>query len=239
MSEYELGRIAAVIPAFDAGQWVGDVVRRTLRELEPVIVVDDGSSDDTAAVAEAAGALLLRHEINRGKGAALWTAFHRLFDEEGFDAVLTLDADGQHLPEEIPRLVAAAPGADLVLGSRDHLFQEMSTVRRWSNTLSSRAISFAAGRPLADVQTGFRVYARRLWDRIGFPEGRFEAESAVVVRAARSGLTVRAVPISLGFVDGRHTSHYRPLVDSLRIARAVTMARFGGSGASWNSAALS
>src|SRR6185436_2985952 len=138
---------------------------------------------------------------------------------------ITLDADGQHLPEEIPKLLAAAPEADLVLGVRDHLFAEMSALRRASNRLSSRAISFAAGQPLSDIQTGFRFYARRLIETVGFPEARFEAESAVVVRAARRGFKVVTIPVHLGFADGRTTSHYRPLMDSLRIAGAVTRAR--------------
>jgi hypothetical protein len=101
----------------------------------------------------------------------------------------------------------------------------MSTVRRMSNRLSSKAISFAAGEPIRDIQTGFRFYSRRLVDAVGFPEARFEAESAVVVRAARRGFHVVCVPVRLGFADGRTTSHYRPLIDSLRIAGAVTRAR--------------
>ncbi len=145
--------------------------------------------------------------------------------------MVTLDADGQHLPEEIPKLLAAASaaaaggGADLVLGVRDHLFMQMSGVRRASNRLSSAAISFAAGQRVCDIQTGFRLYSRRLVAEVGFPESRFEAESAVVVRAARRGFRIVTVPVRLGFADGRTTSHYRPLVDSLRIARAVIFAR--------------
>ena len=141
--------------------------------------------------------------------------------------MVTLDADGQHLPEEIPRLLAAAADADLVLGTRDHLFAEMGAVRRFSNRLSSRAISWAAGQPISDVQTGFRLYTRELIERTGFPEPGFEAESAVVVRAVRLGLRVATTPVRLGHADGRATSHYRPIADSLRIAAAVLRARFG------------
>ena len=217
--------IAAAIPAYQAGPSVGDVVRRTLAQIQDVLVVDDGSTDETAEEARAAGARLISFPHNRGKGCALRAAFDDLFGQ-GFAGVVTLDADGQHLPEEIPKLLAAASGADLVLGVRDHLFAQMSRVRRTSNTLSSRAISFAAGLHLGDVQTGFRYYSRRLWETVGLPESRFEAESAVVVRAGRRGLTVAAVPVRLGFADGRLTSHYRPLIDSLRIACAVWKARF-------------
>jgi glycosyltransferase involved in cell wall biosynthesis len=231
-------RVAAAIPAFQAGASVGDVVRRTRVVLPEVLVVDDGSSDGTAAAAREAGAEVVSHRVNRGKGAALVTAFRALF-ERGCDAVVTLDADGQHVPEEIPRLLEAAKGgADLVLGTRDHLFEEMVAARRVANRLSSWAISWAAGRPLADVQTGFRLYTRRLVEATGLPETRFDAESAVVVRAGRRGFTIVTVPVRLGFADGRTTSHYRPLVDSLRIARSVMRARLdyatrAGSGAAW------
>jgi glycosyltransferase involved in cell wall biosynthesis len=217
-------RVAAVIPAYQAAPSVGEVARGALAQLSEVLVLDDGSTDGTADAARRAGARVLSFPENRGKGAALRAAFSDLFGR-GYDGVITLDADGQHLPGEIPKLLAAARSADLVLGVRDHLFAEMSALRRASNRLSSRAISFAAGKPLADIQTGFRFYARRLIETVGFPEARFEAESAVVVRAARRGFRIVSVPVHLGFADGRTTSHYRPLLDSLRIAGAVTRAR--------------
>lgn len=217
-------RIAAAIPAYEAAASVGSVVSRTLAVIPHVLVVDDGSHDGTAEAALQAGAEVHVLPANLGKGAALRAAFGILFSR-GSTAVVTLDADGQHLPEEIPGLLAAASGADLVLGTRDHLFGEMGSVRRFSNRLSSRAISLLAGRPISDVQTGFRLYTPGLIQRTGFPESRFEAESAVVVRAVRLGMRVVTTPIRLGFADGRATSHFRPIRDSLRIASAVIQAR--------------
>ena len=223
-------RTAVLVPAFDAEPWVAEVVRGCLLETPEVLVVDDGSRDTTARRAAEAGADVVSLARNRGKGAALREGF-RLLLERGVDRVVTVDADGQHLPSEIPRLIDAAGQADLVLGTREHLFAEMGRLRRISNRLSSRAISLAAGEPIADVQTGFRLYGRRLLERDLLRESRFEAESAVVVRACRSGFRVASVPVRLGFADGRATSHYRPLLDSLRIAHAVTRARFESTSA--------
>jgi glycosyltransferase involved in cell wall biosynthesis len=217
-------RLAVLIPAYQAARSVGAVVRRS-RAFAEVWVVDDGSTDGTGAAAAAAGAQLLVHRTNLGKGAALRTGLAALF-AGGCDVVATLDADGQHLPEELPRLFECLPQEpDLVLGVRDHLFARMAPLRRLANGLSSRGISLLAGRRFSDVQTGFRLYGRDLFETLGWPENGFEAESAVVVRAARAGCRIATTPVAMAEIDGRATSHYRPLRDSLRIARAVVRAR--------------
>ena len=220
------GRLAVAIPAFEAEATVGRVVRRSIAMGADVIVVDDGSRDATGDAARACGVPVLTHDVNLGKGRALKTAFDYLF-ARGYEAVVTIDADGQHPPEELPKLLTPwGEGADLVLGTRTHLYAAMGRVRRASNGTSSWLISHVAGATLPDCQTGFRLYRRSLIEAIGFPEPRFEAESAVLVRAVRRGFRVVGVPVRLDKADGRATSHYRPVVDSLRIASAVTRARF-------------
>jgi glycosyltransferase involved in cell wall biosynthesis len=218
-----------VIPAYQAAPSLGEVVRRAIAVSSPetVLVVDDGSTDGTGDVAHADGVQVLRHEHNRGKGAAMQTGFQHWLKRDVV-GVVTVDADGQHMPEEIHKLLAQAEqGADLVLGVRDHLFGEMNRLRRTSNRISTGLISFAARNSVSDVQTGFRFYSRRLIETIGLRESGFEAESAVFVRASRRGLSVATTPIELGFSDGTVTSHYRPWRDSVRIARAVVGAMRG------------
>ena len=224
-------RVVALIPAFNAASTLGAVIESARSSL-PVVVVDDGSSDGTGAVAAQLGATVLRHPQNRGKGAALKTGFDWAV-ENGLDGVVTLDADGQHLAAEIPRFLAARQesGADLIIGSRRHLFEGMLPRRRMANTFSAWGISWAAGVRVDDSQSGFRYYSSRLMREVKLRSTGFDLESEVIVAAARRGLIIATIPIELGFVDGLSTSHYRPLSDSLRIAWMVFKTRFlrGGS----------
>lgn len=215
-------RIAILIPALDAESSVGTVVEESLRHLPDVIVVNDGSSDRTAEVARAAGAVVLDHPKNLGKGAALKTGF-RYAMERGFDAVISIDADGQHLPAESPRFIAAwhETSADLIIGSRAHLFTQMLARRRMANKFSAAAISTASRLPISDSQSGFRLYSKRLLTTVPIDANGFDAESEVIVRAGKLGLRVMMIPIELGFVNGITTSHYRPVADTVRIAVRV------------------
>jgi glycosyltransferase involved in cell wall biosynthesis len=221
-------RYAAIIPALNAEKSIARVVADTRKELEPVLVIDDGSSDATGEVARAVGATVLRHDVNRGKGAALKTGFAWAL-KQGFDGVLTLDADGQHLASEIPKFLEerAGSGADLIIGGRAHLFGGMLPRRRNANRLSAWSISLAAGVRVTDSQSGFRFYSARLLRELKLRANGFDMESEVIVRAGRRGLAIVTIPIDLGFVDGIATSHYKPLKDTLRIAWTVTRTRFG------------
>jgi glycosyltransferase involved in cell wall biosynthesis len=222
-------RILIVIPALDAGSSVGRVVKGCLEHLPDVLVVNDGSTDDTHAAAERAGARVTDHEVNLGKGAALKTGFREAIDQ-GFDAVLSLDADGQHLTREIPKFVEAfrATRADLIIGDRSHLWGGMVPRRRNANRFSAWSISKCAGVRVPDSQSGFRVYSTDMLRAIPIRANGFAAESEVIVRAGRAGRTIAFVPIDLGFVDGLSTSHYRPLLDTIRIALVVGRTRFIG-----------
>jgi glycosyltransferase involved in cell wall biosynthesis len=195
--------------------------------IDEVFVVDDGSADRTADVARDAGAVVLSHPLNRGKGAALKTGFAYAV-EHGFDSVITLDADGQHLPREIPKFIAARgeTGADLIIGGRAHLFGQMLPRRRLANRFSAWSIAFASKTNVTDSQSGFRLYSAHLLRAVRLRSDGFDMESEVIVRAGCRGFKVITIPIDLGFVDGQSTSHYKPLADSLRIAWTVARARW-------------
>ena len=212
-------RVVALIPGHNEGPRIAAVVRGALEHL-PVIVVDDGSRDDTAAQAREAGATVIEQRPNAGKGAALRAGFRRALDM-GLEAALTLDADGQHDPAEIPAFLAAfaaEPPPDLVIGRRD--FREMPPIRRLSNTLGGKAFSWAVGRPIADNQSGYRLIGRRIMEAtIDSDEGGFEFEVEMITTCIRLGGTIAWVPIRTIYAGA--PSHIRP-IDHLRSFIRIT-----------------
>lgn len=200
--------LIALIPAHDEAPRVARVVRGALAHL-PVLVVDDGSSDATAVEAAAAGATVLSQHPNQGKGAALRAGFARAI-AEGALAVVTLDADGQHDPAELPRFIAAeaAQSAELIVGRRD--FSKMPPVRRASNWAGTVLLSAAVGRWIPDNQSGYRLVGRRLMAAmLDSHEDGFAFEVEMIAVCLREGWPIRWVPISTIYGDER--SHIRPL----------------------------
>lgn len=221
--------LQALIPAWQAAGTVGAVVEETAKIVSNVLVVDDGSTDDTAGAAKAAGARVLRLPTHRGKGAALRAGFERALSL-GCEAVVTLDADGQHEPAEIARLLECwrRTSAALVIGSRAHLEEGMSPRRRFGNRFARRALSFFSGVALSDAQSGFRLYDAALLRAVRLRGEGYEMESEVIVRAARAGLIVACTPVRMRRVAGEGTSHFRPWRDTTRICLAVIRTRYIG-----------
>jgi glycosyltransferase involved in cell wall biosynthesis len=215
----ETPRIVALIPGYQEGPRIGAVVERARRYL-PVLVVDDGSTDDTAARAEAAGATVLVQRPNAGKGAALRLGFRHVL-EHGAVAVVTLDADGQHDPAEIPAFLAAfeASGAELIIGRRD--FATMPSIRRLSNTLGGWVFSAAVGRRVADNQSGYRLIGRRLMTALlDSDEPGFEFEVEMIARCIALGLPIADIPIRTIYEgEPSHIRPWRHFTQFLRVSR--------------------
>ena len=215
-------QIVAVIPAYQEGPRIEAVVTGAVRHL-PVVVIDDGSTDDTAAVAEAAGATLLRQHTNAGKGAALRAGFRHAL-ASGAAAGLTLDADGQHDPAEIPRFLDAfASGhAELIIGRRDP--RAMPAARRISNVLGGAILAMALGRTVPDNQSGYRLIGRTLMHAmLDSDESGFEFEVEMVARCIALGLPIDSVPIRTIYAG--EPSHIRPWRHFTEFLRVTGKAR--------------
>lgn len=211
-------KTAALIPAFREEKHIEQVVRETRKHLPRVLVVDDGSPDATADAAEAAGADVLRNGRNLGKGASLALGLERLF-ADGFDAALCLDADGQHLPAEIPRFLEAAAQADLVIGNRMANAASMPLVRLWTNRITSGILSRLAGVPVPDTQCGYRLIRREAWRSVTVKSRNYEFEGEMIVAVGRRGLRIASVPVSTVYAD--EVSTINPVSDTIRFFRMI------------------
>lgn len=217
-------RTLVVIPSKNLEASVGGVVGAVLAlglGLD-VLVVDDGSIDGTSRAARGAGAVVVRHDRNRGKGAALRTGFEYAIAND-YEAVITMDGDGQHDPRAIPEFLEAIErcGADIVVGSRMHSVGDMPRIRRWTNRTTSRVVSFLAGQVIPDSQSGFRMIRARPLRAItrNLVTTRYDTESEVLIRAGRRGFRIAAMAIRSIYTGA--VSHINPVVDTLRFVRLV------------------
>jgi len=214
--------ILALIPAYNEGRHVAEVVRKSQQFL-PVMVVDDGSKDDTATRALEAGAQVLRQSPNQGKGAALVSGFREAI-RLGYDAVIMLDADMQHDPQEIPLFLGLYQKnqSDLIIGARD--FRYMPRLRRTTNTIGTWMFSWAMGQHIPDNQSGYRLLSRRMMQAtLDSRETNFEFEVEMIVLCVKNGYRLDWVPIRT--IYGDEKSHIRPLRHAYHFIRMVLESR--------------
>ncbi|HTV41874.1 MAG TPA: glycosyltransferase family 2 protein [Candidatus Sulfotelmatobacter sp.] len=206
---------AAVIPCFNESPTIGRLVSQLRQHLDPIVVVDDGSTDETAFKARNAGAVVLRHDRNRGKGAALKTGLSHLHNL-GFEWAVTLDGDGQHDPADVPALLQCAErtGARLVIGNRMGNAEAMPWVRRFVNRWMSKRLSQFTGRELPDTQSGFRLIHLQTWANLRLSAQRFEVESEMLLAFLAAAFPVKFVLVRT--IPGSRKSRIRPCADSVR-----------------------
>ena len=209
--------VACVVPALDAAAALGGVLTG-IRSSVPtafIVAVDDGSSDETHAVATRHADVVVRHERTRGKGAALRSGIAVAL-ERGASVIATIDGDGQHEPSILPALIAATRDADIVVGCRRRRGTSMPLQRRLSNWMSSRVVSAIAGCRIEDSQCGLRAMRREVLERVRARGDRYEYETELIVGAARAGFRISSVAVPTVYrADVR--SHFRSLSDTSRM----------------------
>jgi len=210
----------SLIPSYNEARTIGEIVKKLKQLGFPVYMVDDGSTDDTARIAEAAGALVIRNVRNFGKGAALREGFKRVL-EDGFGTVLLMDGDDQHDIDDIEHLMARMrqTGADIVIGNRMRDIADMPVIRIVVNRFMSYVLSKVCGQYIPDTQCGFRLIKREALLNIKLESSKYEIESEMIVKAARAGLRIESVPIKT--VYRGEQSKINPLVDTLRFLRLM------------------
>lgn len=215
-------RVIALIPAYNEAARVGAVVTKAKPHVSEVVVIDDGSTDKTADVSRAAGATVLRHEQNKGKGAAIVTALEYFAKSPATFGVF-LDADGQHDPGEIPKFVEAVQreNAGIVVGTRMSDTGAMPVVRKLTNQFTSWVTSKLARQRITDSQCGYRLVHRRVLPDLKLSTARFETETEMLIQAGRAGHRIAEVPVRTIYGQEARASHIHPLRDTVRFFKLV------------------
>ena len=202
----------ACIPTFNEEGVIEKVIEKTLHHVDKVIVCDDGSSDNTVQKAKDAGAHVLIHEKNLGKGAAMKTLFEYVKKNQA-DIIVTIDGDGQFLPEEIPQLIIPIleKKADIVIGYRFEDNEEMPSYRKFGNKMLDKMTNLATDLPFRDTQSGFRAYTKNAIEQIEFITNGFGADSEILVSASKKGLKIFERKVTVLYDTGSKTSTKNPV----------------------------
>jgi glycosyltransferase involved in cell wall biosynthesis len=210
--------LCVLIPAYNAEKTLEGVIEGVKQSRLDIIVVDDGSTDSTARIGTEIGVTLLRHPENRGKGRALRTGFAHVV-EHGYEAVVTLDADGQHDSAEIPRFAELyrTENPDIIIGSRAAQFSQMPWLRRFWNRLGARAISRLTHTAISDSQSGYRLIRTDVLKDVRLTTSTYETEMELLIKACKKGYRVVTMSVKGHAVSDTSTSHFRPVIDTFKI----------------------
>lgn len=210
------------IPAYNEENVISNLVRKSLPYADKVVVCDDGSNDNTSKIAKESGAIVITHEKNMGKGAALRSLFGYAKQLKA-DVVITMDGDGQFLPEEIPKLLdpIVQSKSDIVIGYRFDDVSEMPSYRKLGNKFLDKMTNMATDRPFRDTQSGFRAYSKKAIEMINFANDGFGADSEILIDASKKGLKISEEKVTVLYNIGTKTSTKNPVSHSSGVVTSL------------------
>lgn len=220
-------KVCVLLPAYNEEKRIGELIEQIKTYGLDVIVIDDGSSDNTAEICRQAQAIVISHQQNKGKGQALRTGFKFILDND-YDAAVIMDSDGQHLPEEINIFIVHAKnsGADIIIGNRMLDPQGMPLLRILTNRFTSLLISFIAKIKIPDSQCGFRLIRRSVFEKLKLSTDKYDTESEILIQAARQGCKIESVPVKSIYDHNR--SLINPISDTVRFFNLILKSFFAG-----------
>lgn len=213
-------RVCVLIPSYNESKTIGSLVKAVKAKGLDVVVVDDGSIDQTQEIARQSGAYVLRNEKNRGKGASLREGFRYVLNK-GFDAVITMDGDGQHSLEDISSFLNAAsePSVEMIVGNRMSSKQNMPRLRWLTNSFMSWLISLICRQDIPDSQCGFRLIKRKVIKELNPISANYEIESEILIEAQHKGFRIKFIPVQT--IYAKQASQINPVVDTIRFFRYI------------------
>jgi len=215
-------RTCVIIPTYNESLAIADLIKQIAKLGLAVIVIDDGSVDDTVKIATACGAKVLINPRNMGKGASLIRGYNDAL-QSGFDAVISMDGDGQHSPDDLLTFIQKAQNSQsvLIVGNRMGTTKGMPVLRVITNFLMSKFISLVVRQHIPDTQCGFRLVKKELLTRIDLSTSKYETESEILIKAAHLGFQVESIPVKTIYSGAK--SRINPLVDTLRFLRFIIL----------------
>lgn len=220
------GKIVVCIPAFNESKTIGEVITRAKKYADDIIVYDDGSTDNTTELAKAAGAVVFRHPVNKGYGAAIKALFHIAREKEGIDIIVTMDSDGQHDPDQIPTVVKPIQDSDsdIVIGSRFLSYGNKEKLPSYRSvgikaiTKLTQTVSYSN---LTDAQSGFRAYSKNALLKINLVEEGMAISTEILLKAKEKSLQIKEVPIAIKYNTGNSTSTHNPLSHGIGVMYTI------------------
>ncbi|MCX5701532.1 MAG: glycosyltransferase family 2 protein [Candidatus Omnitrophica bacterium] len=213
-------RTCVIIPTYNEAKTIAKLIRQIRSQGLEVVVVDDGSADNTSRISQDNGALVLRNSNNEGKGASLIRGFIYVLSKD-FDAIVTMDGDGQHLPEDILYFTRLAQYSDsgVFIGNRMLNIKNMPWMRLVTNKFMSWFISTVTKQDIPDTQCGFRLIKKSVFEKLNLRTTRYETESELLIEASRLGFKIESVPIKTVYLGAK--SQINPVLDTLRFIRFI------------------